>query len=710
MNFSHFFVDRPIFASVLSIVLLHRRRHRLHAASGLAISRDRAADHRRAPPSIRAPTPRRSRQPSRRRSSRRSTASRTCSTCPPIRRATARCSSPSPSSSAPISTRRRCWCRTASRSPSRGCPRRCAGRASPPSKSSPDLMMVIHMLSPDDTYDQLYVSNYARSRVRDVLLRLDGVGNLIIFGEREYSLRIWLDPEKLSALGMTSGDIVQALREQNVQVSGGSIGAPPNDTATRLPVHRHHAGPLRRRARLPLCHRQVDRRRPPDHAAGRGAHRTRRQGLRHQFLSQRQAGGGARHLPAAGHQRARGGRGDQGDRSPSSPRIFRRASPTSIVYNPTEFISESINEVYKTILEAIALVVIVIIVFLQSWRMAIVPIVAIPVSLIGTLAVLYGLGFSLNMLTLFGLVLAIGIVVDDAIVVVENVERNIRLGYSPPAAAHRTMDEVGTAIIAISLVLIAVFVPTAFIPGITGQFYLQFAITIAVATAISALNSLTLSPALAALLFKPHDGACRADRASGRRASAAPSPTASTGASSAWPTAMRGSSASSSAHGRRCLSCSPCSARCIYATVHMIQTVPTGFIPTLDQGYAIVVVQLPDGASLSQNRQGHPAGLRDHPEHAGREGRGRLRRLLRRHLHQRQQCRRDLCRFRLVRGEARGRPFGRPDHRHAVRLDAGHPGSVHHRRAAAAGAAVSAIPAASRCSSRSATAPTCGRS
>ena len=176
-----------------------------------------------------------------------------------------------------------------------------------------------------------------------------------------------------------------------------------------------------------------------------------------------------------------------------------------IVYNPTEFISESINEVYKTIFEAIALVVIVIIVFLQSWRMAIVPIVAIPVSLIGTLAVLYAFGFSLNMLTLFGLVLAIGIVVDDAIVVVENVERNIRLGYSPAAAAHRTMDEVGTAIIAISLVLIAVFVPTAFIPGITGQFYLQFAITIAVATAISALNSLTLSPALAALLFKPHD-------------------------------------------------------------------------------------------------------------------------------------------------------------------------------------------------------------
>ena len=260
---------------------------------------------------------------------------------------------------------------------------------------------------------------------------------------------------------------------------------------------------------------------------------------------------------------------------------------------------KSINEVYKTILEAIALVVIVIIVFLQSWRMAIVPIVAIPVSLIGTLAVLYAFGFSLNMLTLFGLVLAIGIVVDDAIVVVENVERNIRLGYSPAAAAHRTMDEVGTAIIAISLVLIAVFVPTAFIPGITGQFYLQFAITIAVATAISALNSLTLSPALAALLFKPHD------------AHAAPS--------RFWPARVgrafadgfnRGFERMAAAYARlvrflvgswtALLAMLALFCALLYATVHMVQTVPTGFIPTLDQGYAIVVVQLPDGASLSR--------------------------------------------------------------------------------------------------------------
>ena len=245
------------------------------------------------------------------------------------------------------------------------------------------------------------------------------------------------------------------------------------------------------------------------------------------------------------------------------------------------------------------LVVIVIIVFLQSWRMAIVPIVAIPVSLIGTLAVLYGLGFSLNMLTLFGLVLAIGIVVDDAIVVVENVERNISLGYDPAAAAHRTMDEVGTAILAISLVLIAVFVPTAFIPGITGQFYLQFAITIAVSTAISALNSLTLSPALAALLFKPHNAH-------------APPPRF-------WPARIgrafadgfnRGFERMAAGYARlirvlvgswtALLAMLALFGALLYATVHMIQTVPTGFIPTLDQGYAIVVVQLPDGASLSR--------------------------------------------------------------------------------------------------------------
>ena len=370
-------------------------------------------------------------------------------------------------------------------------------------KSSPDLMMVIHMLSPDDTYDQLYVSNYARSRVRDILLRLDGVGNLLIFGEREYSLRIWLDPQKLSAYGMTAADVVQALREQNVQVSGGSIGAPPMNAGTAFEYSVTTQGRFEdaRDFRYVIVKATPDGRLISLQDVARielGA----KDYITNSYLNGKPAVAlgifqrpGTNALASAAEIEAR---------MAELAKDFPKGLAYQIVYNPTEFIQQSIDEVYITILEAMALVVIVIIVFLQSWRMALVPIVAIPVSLIGTLAVLYGFGFSLNMLTLFGLVLAIGIVVDDAIVVVENVERNIANGLDPNPAAHRTMDEVGTAVVAISLVLIAVFVPTAFIPGITGQFYLQFAITIAVSTAISAFNSLTLSPALAALLMKPH--------------------------------------------------------------------------------------------------------------------------------------------------------------------------------------------------------------
>ena len=299
-------------------------------------------------------------------------------------------------------------------------------------------------------------------------LRLDGVGNLIIFGEREYSLRIWLDPEKLSALGMTSGDIVQALREQNVQVSGGSIGAPPNDTGTAFQYTVTTQGRFddARDFRYVIVKSTEDGRLITLQDVARielGA----KDYVTNSYLNGKQAVAlgifqrpGTNALAAAEEITV--------DDRRTRRRIFRRASPTTSSTTRPSSSPSSINEVYKTILEAIALVVIVIIVFLQSWRMAIVPIVAIPVSLIGTLAVLYGFGFSLNMLTLFGLVLAIGIVVDDAIVVVENVERNISLGYDPAAASHRTMDEVGTAILAISLVLIAVFVPTAFIPGITG--------------------------------------------------------------------------------------------------------------------------------------------------------------------------------------------------------------------------------------------------
>jgi HAE1 family hydrophobic/amphiphilic exporter-1 len=465
-------------------------------------------------------------------------------------------------------------------------------------KSSPDLMMVVHMLSPDDTYDQLYVSNYARSRVRDVLLRLDGVGDLTIFGEREYSLRVWLDPEKLSAYGMTAGDVVQALREQNVQVSGGSIGAPPvgNGTAFQYTVTTQGRFEDARDFRYVIVKSTDDGRLISLEDVARielGA----KDYVTNSYLNGKQAVAlgifqrpGTNALAAAAEIQ---------ENMEELSRDFPKGLSYDIIYNPTEFVAQSIDEVYKTILEAMVLVVIVIVVFLQSWRMAIVPIVAIPVSLIGTLAVLYAFGFSLNMLTLFGLVLAIGIVVDDAIVVVENVERNIARGLHPYPATHLTMDEVGTAVVAISLVLIAVFVPTAFIPGITGQFYLQFAVTIAVSTAISAFVSLTLSPALAALLFKPHHIAQQRPRFLVTRFLRA-----------LGDGFNRGFEAVAHGYARvvRVLVGSTVSilvmlavfAGLIYATVLMVQSVPRGFIPTLDQGYAIVVVQLPDGASLTR--------------------------------------------------------------------------------------------------------------
>ncbi len=463
-------------------------------------------------------------------------------------------------------------------------------------KSSPDLMMVVHMLSPDETYDQLYVSNYARSRVRDLLLRLDGVGDLIIFGEREYSLRIWLDPQKLAAYGMTAGDVVQSLRDQNVQVSGGSIGAPPNpgNNSFQFAVTTQGRFEDARQFRYVIVKATAEGRLVQLQDVARielGA----KDYVTNSYLNGKPA------VALAIFQRpgtnALATANEIKDTMTRLSADFPPGLSYEIVYNPTEFISESISEVYTTIFEAVALVIIVILVFLQSWRTAIVPIVAIPVSLVGTFAFLFTFGMSLNLLTLFGLVLAIGIVVDDAIVVVENVERNIAEGLEPPAAAHRTMDEVGTAVLAISLVLIAVFVPTAFVPGISGQFYLQFAVTIAVATAISAFNALTLSPALAAIIFKAHN---------------APPPTFFL---ARWLNALgagfnRGFDRLAAGYGAivhflvgrtvMLLVSLAAFGGLLYATVFALQHIPQGFIPTLDQGYAIVVVQLPDGASLSR--------------------------------------------------------------------------------------------------------------
>jgi HAE1 family hydrophobic/amphiphilic exporter-1 len=464
-------------------------------------------------------------------------------------------------------------------------------------KSSPDLMMVVHLLSPSHRYDQLYVSNYARNRIRDVLVRLDGVGDVQIFGERQYSMRIWLDPEKLSAYEMTSDDVVAALRDQNVQVSGGKIGAPPvtGKNAFEYTVRTDGRFSDVREFRYVIVKSTTSGRLVQLQDVARielGA----QDYVTNSYLNNDPAVAlgifarpGTNALDTA-HQ-------IQGIMKDIS-QTFPEGLEYRIVYDTTEFIADSISEVYRTIAEAAILVAIVVLVFLQSWRTALIPIIAIPVSLIGTFAVLLAFGFSLNMLTLFGLVLAIGIVVDDAIVVVENVERNLARGMTPKEAAHVTMDEVGTAVIAISLVLIAVFVPTAFIPGISGQFYKQFAVTISVTTAISALNSLTLSPALAGILLKTHDHEAKpANIASrfGRRLA--------DGFNHGFDRLSSGYSwiirhLVSSWIG---LTCSLLVfAALLGATYFMANKVPQGFIPTMDQGYAIIVVQLPDGASLAR--------------------------------------------------------------------------------------------------------------
>jgi hydrophobic/amphiphilic exporter-1 (mainly G- bacteria), HAE1 family len=458
-------------------------------------------------------------------------------------------------------------------------------------KSSPDLMMVVHMLSPDSSYDQLYISNYARNNVRDELLRLEGVGDLQIFGERLYSLRVWLDPDKLTNFGLTSSDVVSAIQAQNVQVSSGALGGEPtpSDSAFQLTVNTQGRFENVAQFRQVIVRTTADGRMVRVQDVARvelGA----QDYVTNSYLDGDQA------VAMAIFQRpgtnALGAAEEIIAKMEELKATFPKGIDYRIVYNPTEFIAESIDAVYETLIEAVALVVLVVLVFLQSWRTALIPIIAIPVSLIGTCAVMAALGFSLNTLTLFGFVLAIGIVVDDAIVVVENIERNIALGLSPRDAAHTTMDEVGAAVVAIALVLGAVFVPTAFIPGISGQFYRQFALTIAISTVISAFVSLTLSPALGALILKPHE-ASPARRGPVRRLADG---------------FNRGFERMSGAYGggvrrivNRKLIVLPVYAGLVAATVFVGRQVPQGFIPSLDQGYLIVVAQLPDGASLSRS-------------------------------------------------------------------------------------------------------------
>jgi HAE1 family hydrophobic/amphiphilic exporter-1 len=462
-------------------------------------------------------------------------------------------------------------------------------------KNSPDLLMVIHMLSPDNTYDQLYISNYALLQVRDVVSRVNGVGNVNLFGLREYSMRAWLDPDKISALGMTASEVVAALQQQNIQVAGGALAQPPiqGEAAFQTSLQ------LRGRLAQPEEFGEIVIKTSPDgrFTRLRDVARVELGALDYStnsYLDGKPAVAlavsqtpGANALNVANAVKT-----TMEDLSKGFPKGIEYR----IVYNPTEFIQRSVDELIKTILEAVVLVVIVVLVFLQTWRATIIPIVAIPVSLIGTFAVMAALGFSINNLTLFGLVLAVGIVVDDAIVVVENVERKIEEGLSPREAAFATMDEVGVALISIALVLCAVFIPTAFLQGITGQFFRQFALTIAVATVISAFNSLTLSPALAAIFLKSTEEKEKKSRFD--------LSFLTNWFFNGFNYLFGKLEAGYERLVRFALRITPLMlliyAGLVGAAAYLFVTTPQGFIPDQDQGYLITAVNMPSGASLQR--------------------------------------------------------------------------------------------------------------
>lgn len=460
-------------------------------------------------------------------------------------------------------------------------------------KSSPEVLMIVHLISPDGSRDQLYIANYAYLQVRDALARLEGVGDLTIFGGSEYSMRVWLDPERLASLDLTAGDVVAALREQNVQVAAGKIGEPPQgerrdfqmmiasrgrlktaDEFSDIVVKRGEEGRLTRLsdvARIEL-------------------------GAQDYSVESYLDGGSA--VGVLAYQRPGTNSVETAAEVIATMKELKESFPPGldydIVYNPTEYVSDSIDEVRVTLLQAAGLVVLTVFLFLQRWQATLIPVVAIPISLIATFGVMSGAGFSLNNLSLFGLVLAIGVVVDDAIVVVESVERLIGEGRSPKEATKEAMTEVGSALIATSLVLVAVFVPTAFLGGISGQFYKQFALTIAAATVLSTFVSLTLTPALCGLLLQPAD--------------AAPGPITRTmnlafgwfftpfNKVFDWLTGLY--TATVRRVVRLVLVMLLLYCGMIGLTRFGFQVVPGGFIPDQDQGYLIATAQLPDSSSL----------------------------------------------------------------------------------------------------------------
>jgi hydrophobe/amphiphile efflux-1 (HAE1) family protein len=464
-------------------------------------------------------------------------------------------------------------------------------------KASPDLMMVVHLYSPDKSRDALFISNYATLEIKDALSRVDGVGSLTVFGVRDYAMRIWLDPDRMQSLGLIANDVTAALQAQNIQVASGVLNQQP----------------IAKPGAFEIAVQTLGRLAEPDEFAG--------------IVIKQVPGALVRLKDVARIELAAQDYSSNSylDRDPAvAIAVFQRPGSNAlatakgvvatmetvakrfppginytVVYNPTEFIQQSVDAVIETILEAIVLVVLVVILFLQTWRAAVIPIVAIPVSLIGTFFFMAIFGFTLNNLSLFGLVLAVGIVVDDAIVVVENVERNIGMGLSPRDAAIKSMDEVGSALIAIALVLCAVFVPAGFITGISGQFYRQFALTIAGTTVISLIVSLTLSPAMCALLLKPHN---------------------TLGPQHWWERPIHGFfGAFNWGFDRLAQGYGALTARMVRIAAVMLvayvaiiaygmnefRKTPSGFIPPVDRAYLIMVTQLPPGASLARTDEVH---------------------------------------------------------------------------------------------------------
>ncbi len=462
-------------------------------------------------------------------------------------------------------------------------------------KSSPDLMMVVHLVSPGNQYDLTYLRNYAVLNIKDRLARIEGVGQVQIFGAGDYSMRVWIDPQKAAEHNLAASDISNAIREQNVQAAAGTIGASPSLNGVDLQLNVNAQG----RLSTPEEFGNIIVK------SGTNGEITRLRdvarvelGAADYALRSLLDGESAVAIPV--FQAPGSNAITISDQVSATMQDLQKAMPNGvkyeIVYDTTQFVRASIDKVIDTLLEAIALVVIVVILFLQTWRASIIPLIAVPVSIIGTFAVMYVFGFSINALSLFGLVLAIGIVVDDAIVVVENVERNIENGLSPRDATYRAMKEVSGPIIAIALVLVAVFVPLAFISGLSGQFYRQFALTIAISTVISAINSLTLSPALAALLLKDHH---------------APKDWLTRGMDKVLGGFFRGFNrafgAASNGYGRSVggLLNRKSIVMLVYvvlagATYGMFNAVPGGFVPAQDKQYLIGFAQLPDAASLDR--------------------------------------------------------------------------------------------------------------